>query len=403
MAFVFVVEKWKPYMLGHKFIIRTYHQSLKHLMEQRILTPLQQKLITKLLPYDYEEQYKRGRENTAADALSRLSEGHITLQAVFTVTSPLIQEIRDSVTYEPYLQKLIQEKTEDTTKHPLYTLTNQGLQHKGKWVVGNNAYLRVRIIREIQNGSTGGHSGRDATRKRISRSAIGKAKPRISTSISRHVTCVNDHSAYPGLLQPLPIPGHVWTSIFMDFIESLPKSEGKEAILIVVDRLSKYAHFLALSHPYTAPLVARAFMDHVYKRHGMPTDIVRDRGSVFLSSFWQELMKNMKVQMKLSTSYHPQTDSQTEVVNRSVEGYLRCMTGDFPRQWVQWLPLAEWWYNTSHHSAINTSPYEALYGQPPATHLPYLAGTCSVEAMDRSLSARLRIIQDLKDPLQKAQ
>lgn len=116
----------------------------------------------------------------------------------------------------------------------------------------------------------------------------------------------------------------------MDFIEALPKSEGKEVILvIVVDCLSKYAHFVALAHPYAVPSVAKAFMEHIYKLHGMPTDIVSDRGSVFISAFWQEFMKHLKVQLKLSTSYHPQIDGQTEVMNRSVETYLRCMTDDF--------------------------------------------------------------------------
>lgn len=166
-------------------------------------------------------------------------------------------------------------------------------------------------------------------------SVTREAKPRISTSISRFVTCVNrckyDHNAYPGLLQPFPIPQQVWVSISMEFIESLPKYEGKEAILVVVDRLSKYAHFLALAQPYTAPSVAKAFMDQVAKLHGVPSDIVNDRGSVFLSSFWQKLMKHIKVQLKFSTSYHPQTDGQTEVVNKNVESYLRCMIGDFSR------------------------------------------------------------------------
>lgn len=215
--------------------------------------------------------------------------------------------------------------------------------------------------------------------------------------------CKYDNQAYPGLLEPLPIPQKVWCSISTDFIEALPKSAGKDSILVVMDRLSKYAHFLALPHPYSASVMAKTFLDHIYKLHGMPTDIVTDRGSVFISTFWQELMKHLKVQLKLSTSYHPQTDGQTEVVNRSLETYLQCMTGDFPAKWVQWLPLAEWWYNTSHHLAIGTSPYEVLYGQAPPTHLPYFSGSSPVKAVDRSLHARERIIHHLKVHLKKAQ
>lgn len=249
-------------------------------MEQRILTPLQQKFITKLLPYNYEVQYKRGRENAAADALSRIPEGSITMHAILTITSPLVQEIRESIDQDLSLQKLIQEKTADATSHPAYLITNQGLQRKGKWVVGNHRDLRARIIREIHDGPSGGHSGRDAMRKRISRFCYWRGQTRdIDQYIRECDVCQRnkgDNRAYPGLLQPLPIPQQVWTSISMDFIESLPKSEGKEVILVVVDRLSKYAHFLGLHHPYTASSVAKVFLEQVYKLHGMPNDIVSD-------------------------------------------------------------------------------------------------------------------------------
>lgn len=98
-----------------------------------------------------------------------------------------------------------------------------------------------------------------------------------------------DVAASPGYLQPLPIPEGVWTDIYLDFIEGLPKSQGKDVILVVVDRLSKYAHFLSLQHPYTAQSVAKSFLDGVFKLHGMPVTMTSDRDPVFLSSSWQEL------------------------------------------------------------------------------------------------------------------
>lgn len=89
-----------------------------------------------------------------------------------------------------------------------------------------------------------------------------------------------------------------------------------------------------------------------------------------MNSFWQALFKHLGVKLHLSTAYHPQTDGQIEVLNRCLEGYLSCMTGERPSEWSCWLPLAEWWYNTTYHSAIRTTPFEALYGQEPPDHLP---------------------------------
>lgn len=101
----------------------------------------------------------------------------------------------------------------------------------------------------------------------------------------------------------------------MDFIEGLPKSNGKDIILVVIDKLTKYAHFIALSHPYSALTVAKKFLDFVVKLHGPSTAIISDRDTIFMSQFWKELHKVMGTTIKLSSAYHPQTDGQTERVN----------------------------------------------------------------------------------------
>lgn len=113
-----------------------------------------------------------------------------------------------------------------------------------------------------------------------------------------------------------------------------------------------------------------------------------DRDKIFISAFWQALFKQLGVKLHLSTAYQPQTDGQTKVLNRCLEGYLRCMSGERPADWSLWLPLAEWWYNTTYHSSIQVTPYEALYGQEPPHHVPYLAGATSVTLVDRSLQQR---------------
>jgi len=121
-------------------------------------------------------------------------------------------------------------------------------------------------------------------------------------------SCKSDNSPYSGLLQPLQILKEVWVDVCMDFIEGLPKSFGKDVILVVVDRFSKYAHFAALSHPFTAADVAQVYLNNVFTLHGWLESIVRDRDKVFSSEFWQALFSVQGTNLLMSTSYHPQTD-----------------------------------------------------------------------------------------------
>lgn len=151
----------------------------------------------------------------------------------------------------------------------------------------------------------------------------------------------------------------------MDFIEGLPLSEGYNTILVVVDRFTKYGHFIPLKHPFAATRVAQVILDNVVKLHGLPMTIVSDRDRIFTSSFWQALFTLMKTKLLLSSSYHPQTDGQTERVNQCLEMYLRCAVHESLKQWKAWLPLAELWYNTNFHTTLGCSPFKALYGYDP--------------------------------------
>nr|GEU95515.1 hypothetical protein [Tanacetum cinerariifolium] len=158
-----------------------------------------------------------------------------------------------------------------------------------------------------------------------------------------------------------------------------PLHMEKTVILVVVDRLSKYAHFIPLSHPFKAAQIAQVFLDSIYKLHGLPQTITNDRDKVFLSHFWKELFERLEVTFQLSIAYHPQTDGKSKVVNRCLECYLRCMT------------------------TINTTPFKVVYGQKPPTHVSYMAGDSQVEAVDRSLRAREDAISLLQFHLERAQ
>jgi hypothetical protein len=185
----------------------------------------------------------------------------------------------------------------------------------------------------------------------------------------------------------------------MDFITGLPKLGNKSIIIVVVDLLSKYAHFYALQHPFTTSMVAQIFMDQVFKIHGMPHSIVYDHDPTFTSIFFQELFKLQGTQLHLSTAYHPQTDGQTEVVNKCLETDLRCFSSEKKNQWAQWLPLAEWWYNTSYHTTTHMNPFEAVYGQKPPSIISYLPGVSKVQVVDQTLTVREAILRTLKENL----
>jgi hypothetical protein len=189
----------------------------------------------------------------------------------------------------------------------------------------------------------------------------------------------------------------------MDFIEGLPKVGGKSVILTVVDCFSRYAHFIPLGHPYTAASVARAFFDDIVQLHRFPMSTVSDQDPVFTGNVWHDLFKLAGVTLRMSTTFHPQTDGQSEVVNKIIAMYLRCVTGDQPRAWVDWLSWAEYCYNTSFHSALRATPFEVVCGRPPQPILPYRSGLAHTEAAATLLCDRDDILAEARQRLIQAQ
>ena len=166
----------------------------------------------------------------------------------------------------------------------------------------------------------------------------------------------------PGTLNPLPIPPTIWRDISMDFITGLPKLGNNSIIMVVVVHLSKYVHLCALKHMFTTSTMIHFFMDNIFKLYRMPHSIVYGQDPNFTSNFWQELFRLQGTQLHLNTTYHPRNDGQMEAVNKCLETYLRCFAFDRKRQWVQWLPLVEWWYKTSYHTTACLTHFESMYG-----------------------------------------
>ena len=169
-----------------------------------------------------------------------------------------------------------------------------------------------------------------------------------------------------GKLQPLPIPGRRWSSVSVDFITDLPvPAQGHDAIWVVVDRLSKMVHLVAIKKSITAEQVAKVYEREVIRLHGVPDDIVSDRDVRFMSHFWAALHDAFGTKRNMSTKDHPQTDGQTENANGVLEDTLRHFVGPFQDDWDDKLAVAEFAMNNAWNSSIQNTPFMLNYGQNP--------------------------------------
>ncbi|MCI02057.1 transposon TF2-1 polyprotein, partial [Trifolium medium] len=316
---------------------------------------------------------KPGKDNIPADALSRMY-----LLAWSEPKSKFLQELQAAVHQDAELQQIItgcQHKEE----YKLYSVKEGLLLWKDKLVVPNNTDIIKQILTEFHTSHIGGHAGITRTIARIQAQFHWKnMRQDIKEYVQHCVVCQQakvSNSVPAGLLQPLPIPNQVWDDVAMDFITGLPNSFGYSVIMVVIDRLTKYSHFVAQKTEYTSKSVAEAFMCHIVKLHGIPKSIVSDRDKVFTSSFWQNLFKLQGTSLAMSTAYHPQTDGQSEALNKCLEMYLRCFTFQNPKEWYKLLPMAEYWYNTAHHTSAGMTPSKALYGREAPTLIRYGANT----------------------------
>lgn len=175
------------------------------------------------------------------------------------------------------------------TSEDHYSLRNGLIRYRDRIWIPDTAGLKGKILAALHDSPIGRHSGIPVTLRRIKQSFYWK---RLRASVQQYVQecsiCQRakpDHARYPGLLEPLPVPSQYWQMLTMDFVEGLLRSGHFNCVMVVVDKLSRYAHFIGLSHPFTASVVAAAFMDHVHKLHGMPESIVSDRDRIFTSRF----------------------------------------------------------------------------------------------------------------------
>jgi transposase InsO family protein len=408
MEILHALKKWRPYLIGRHFKVKTDHDSLKYFLEQRLSSEEQQKWVTKILGYDFEILYKKGKQNVVADALSRKDEDvEAFLYAILIIQPDWIIEARDEWKNDEKVWTLIQRLQQDSSASDTFTWKNDSLWYKDRLYLCKNSQLKQKVLLELHTSPVGGHSGFLKTYHRVKKDFFWDGlKTDVQRFVAECLVCQQNKVETiktPGLLQPLSIPSQHWEEVSMDFITGLPKSEGKSVIMVIVDRLTKYAHFCALSHPFKASTVATAFMEIVQKLHGSPKIIVSDRDPIFTGHFWTELFSCLGTQLAHSSSYHPQSDGKTEIVNKCLEGYLRCFVSDKQTQWFKWLPLAKWWYNTSFHTATKMTPFMALYGYHPPSITSSLKEKSKVQAVEDHIENQQEVLQILKDNLTMAQ
>nr|XP_051214860.1 uncharacterized protein LOC127332582 [Lolium perenne] len=326
IGLVQAVRHWRAYLWGRTFRVRTDHYSLKFLLDQRLSTVPQHQWISKLFGFDFTVEYRPGRLNIVADALSRRDVDDAadapTVGAALCIHSgpsfAFIDEVRRATATAADAQQLRQRLADGELATP-WRLDEGLLLHGCRIFVPDHGDLRHQALSLVHSA---GHEGAQKTLHRLRADFyIPGDGALVRDWVRACVTCQRNKTETlrpAGLLQPLDMPSQVWADISMDFIEGLPK----------------YAHFIALGHPYTAASVARAFFDGIVRLHGFPSSIVSDRDPVFMGHVWRDLFGLAGVKLRMSTAFHPQTDGQSEVVNKIIAMYLRCITGDRPRAWV---------------------------------------------------------------------
>jgi transposase InsO family protein len=171
-----------------------------------------------------------------------------------------------------------------------------------------------------------------------------------------------EHQRPAGLLQPMQIPEWKWEEVGMDFIVGLPRTQrGFDSIWVIVDRLTKVAHFIPVRTTYSSAKLAELYLERIVSLHGVPKKIVSDRGTQFTSYYWQKVQESLGTKLNFSTAYHPQTDGQTERINQILEDMLRACALQYGTNWDKSLPYAEFSYNNSYQKSLQMAPFEALY------------------------------------------
>ncbi|CAA7022635.1 unnamed protein product [Microthlaspi erraticum] len=373
-AVIFALKIWRSYLLGETVQVFTDHKSLQHIFTQPMMNARQTRWVEFLADYQVSINYHPGKANLVADALSRRRYDSAVERDVESLVGEISTLRLCAISQEPLgleavdqadlLSRIRVAQQSDQSLLDATRVTgseyevsaNGTILVRGRVCVPKDVELRHQILGEAHASKFSIHPG--ATKmyhdlKRASGSGWSFAE--------------FTHSEWK------------WDRITMDFVVGLPVSRTFDAIWVIVDRLTKSAHFLAIKKTDGAAVLARKFVREIVRLHGVPASIVSDRDPRFTSEFWRAFQAEMGTKVHLSTAYHPQTDGQSERTIQTLEDLLRMCVLDWGGHWADHLSLVEFAYNNSFQASIGMAPFEALYGRPCRTPL------CWTQVGERSM------------------
>ena len=393
-ALIRALQTWEHYLVSKEFVIHSDHQSLKYIRGQSKLNKRHAKWVEYLEQFPYVIKYKKGKTNVVADALSRRHTLFCSLGAQILG----FDNIRDLYALDEHFSPIYEscgKKAQDG-----FYLAEGYLFKEGKLCIPQGS-IRKLLVKESHEGGLMGHFGIDKTLVLLKEKFYW---PHMKKDVHKHCTrcvaCLQAKSRVMphGLYTPLPIPSAPWVDISMDFVLGLPRTQrGVHSIFVVVDRFSKMAHFIPCHKVDDASHISKLFFREVVRLHGLPRTIVSDRDAKFLSHFWKTLWAKLGTKLLFSTTCHPQTDGQTEVVNRSLSTLLRALLKGNHKSWDEYLPHVEFAYNRGVHRTTKQSPFEVVYGFNPLTPLDLIPLPLDTSFIHKEGESRSEFVKKLHE------
>jgi transposase InsO family protein len=397
LAIMLALDHWRHFLRnGEEFDIWSDHQNLQYFREPQKLNRRQARWYTELADYNFKIHHRPGKLNIVADTLSRKDQPEggvktdniditmldddkvIAARAITMIDNQYFDNDRLSFRDEEEILDEVRRRRQQcddkvatamTAKNKDYQESNGIIKYRGLVYIPRDRTLRERILYAHHDTPIAGHPGRHKTVELIQRNYWW---PGLSGHVARYVraceTCQRTKPRQGPIateLYPHSSPEEPWSHIAADLIAPLPDSQGYDAILTVVDKLTKMVIAIPTNTNLTAEGTARQFRDHVFKRFGIPKKVTSDRGPQFVSNFMKEFYKMIGVEGNPSTAYHPQTNGQTERTNAELEKYLRQWVNDRQDDWAEWLAIAEFALNNRVVEATGVTPFQLNYGRHP--------------------------------------